>query len=647
MYSCTSPKSLPTISADGGSGNKAIRARNSAVNSPTIWPTTIYPYAQILMHILSMGCSSSSTATLSFISFRLASAGLKPYQKLDNVSNLKKESGDPSKPVFSFKWANGNIRGGQVISKQESDPLMDGLKDSPKFRKKYKASWYLRIHASKLDAMVNPHVPLGALPEGEQFELRQRKIQLPKFPNYTEGSDGILFRVANKGQTEGGAVRTILHHDLYCPGDKKLGVFGYKNQTIKDAIVADGRFKIDFYSGFILKGGKGEEEYENHMQLSCLQDNYKQYTYTIVFPPGEPCKPNLPSATHSVIDDQESQENRISYTQLPQSQARYEEFTKDFRQYYRNKKSWEIVKENFSNDITSKPITLASTHRLLTQHLDSVGLIKYQGCDTIIGTCFLLTGSLVITCNHVVRDILKYTDSIQNCCIIFNYESDADKQIDYPVINEITSNTELDFAILQLGNLPGETPPRGLLEYLELPPANGAVSIIGHPKNQFKMIDLCSVISYGLRNTIIQNSPFLHLATKDTFQEMRDPNLVTYDTCFYSGSSGSPVFNAFGKLVAMHTGGYVVHLFNKKTSIIEYGRSLFDVIVCAAVEREELCSAFKELADRNEDLKTKIHDLPKHALYLQPFIRQLLQLWESETDLIPTSDSSQTSMDTD
>ncbi|XP_063302173.1 serine protease FAM111A-like [Pelobates fuscus] len=561
-------------------------------------------------------------------------------QKPDNVSNLKKESGDPSKPVFSFKWANRNIRGGQIISKQESDPLIDGLKVSKKFLKKYNALWYLRIHASKLDAMVNPHVPLGALPEGEQFELCQRKIKLPKFPNYTEASDGILFRVANKGQTEGGAVRTILHHDLYCPGDKKLGVFGYKNQTIKGAILADGRFKIGSDSGFILKGGKGEEEYENHMQLSCLKDNYKQYTYTIVFPPGEHCKP--PGEHHSVIDDQESQENMISYTPLPQSQSRYEEFTNNFKQCYKKKKSWEIVKENFSNYITSKPITLASTHRLLTQHLDSVGLIMYKDSDTITGTCFLLTESLVITCNHVVRDILKDTDSIQNSHIIFNYESDADKQICYPVINEITSNIELDYSILQLGNLPGETPPRGLLEYLELPPANGAVSIIGHPENQFKMIDLCSVISYGSRN-----SQFLHLATKHTFPEIRDPNLVTYNTCFYSGSSGSPVFNAFGKLVAMHTGGYVVHLFNKKTSIIEYGRSLFEVIVCAAGEIKELRSAFKELAERNEDLKRKIHDLPKHALYLQPIIRRLLQLWESETDLIPTCDNSQTSMDTD
>ena len=47
---------------------------------------------------------------------------------------------------------------------------------------------------------------------------------------------------------------------------------------------------------------------------------------------------------------------------------------------------------------------------------------------------------------------------------------------------------------------------------------------------------------------------------------------VAYDTTLFEGSSGSPVFNEDGHIVAIHTQGYPI-LDNKRkiTSIMEFG----------------------------------------------------------------------------
>uniref|UniRef100_A0A8C5WH67 Serine protease n=1 Tax=Leptobrachium leishanense TaxID=445787 RepID=A0A8C5WH67_9ANUR len=513
--------------------------------------------------------------------------------------------------VINFKW--GKYRTGTTISGRKSESLIDVLQKSRYFMKKYKESFTLLIHATKVTcALVNPCIPLGALPEGEELKISQKKVK-PFRTQIYESSNGILIRVANKGKTLGGAVRVILLHNAYCPEGMTLGVFGYNDQTIMEAIVNDGRFNIGSECEFILEGGKGEEHNESQNKMSILSQNNRHTKYTIVFPDSE--------ANATATSKSGTMENTDVSTKIPRykghksmcNEPLYNEFVENFKKSYQTKRSWEILRKNFSNDITSRETTLATTHRLVTQHLDSVGLVTFRGSHDIIGSCFLLTGNLVVTCDHVLQDVLKEAQSMENIIIIFNYESAEDNnQIHYSVTEHVTSHPDLDFAILQLDDDQSDNPPPGLLEYLDFPPQYGAVRIIGHPENNVKLVDLCSVISYDQRVNTVRDSPYVHMATTYTFKEMGDPDLLTYNSCFYSGSSGSPVFNASGKLVAMHAGGYLVPGLNKKKSVIEYGRSMVQILTHWVLESGDLTG--QQLINNN-----------KEPNELKAFIQYLLQ----------------------
>lgn len=102
---------------------------------------------------------------------------------------------------------------------------------------------------------------------------------------------------------------------------------------------------------------------------------------------------------------------------------------------------------------------------------------------------------------------------------------------------------------------------------------------------------MCSVINYKDRKAAIECSvltdeTFLHVLTQYNFALMNDAENVTYDTCMYHGASGSPVFNDAGMLVAMHSGGYYAETKGKKKSVIEYGRSIVDIIKYATESSE-------------------------------------------------------------
>ncbi|KAM8973951.1 LOW QUALITY PROTEIN: serine protease FAM111A-like [Pelodytes ibericus] len=568
-------------------------------------------------------------------------------------SAMKTEFDDPQTVVLSFKWEGKKFKCFKITG-AEPDLLIEGLKRSAHFKKSYTdPSMYLLIQATTLDAVISPYVPLGALPKGESLIIGKRKVSLPQIPKYTWRLDGIIIYIANKGITVGGAGRTILENEKYCPEGMKLAVY-YEHWAIKQAILTDGRFKISPDCEFSLKGEVKEEHYENHIPLSSLKNVCKHNLYTIVVPakrhsegenPETEQDPNLSFTS----DSWQEVPTRVKYSpnDLPPYPLLYEEFSEKFKTFLGRQiaTKWNILKENFSKDITEKNITLASTHRLLTQHQDSVGLITFRGSHQIIGTCFLLTRSLVLTCDHVKEALLKLT-SVENIIVRFNYETSDSEPIFYSVAKIVESDSSLDYAFLQLFQDTSRTSP-GLLKYLDFPPEHNAVSIIGHPGSEFKQIDLCSVISFDERVPEIRSHPFIHLATKHTFQEMRDPHLVTYQTCFYHGSSGSPVFNSHGKLVAMHSGGYIVDGLQKKKSIIEFGRSLIEIIIHGAVQIKDLRDVLWEHVANDEDLMKKFENISRHSLLLQPTVRRLLQLWGEEHGMEPNSDTTESIMEVD
>lgn len=60
--------------------------------------------------------------------------------------------------------------------------------------------------------------------------------------------------------------------------------------------------------------------------------------------------------------------------------------------------------------------------------------------------------------------------------------------------------------------------------------------------------------------------------TQRSFREkVHEPGVVTRDDTFYCGSSGSPVFDSKGSLIAMHTAGFICEYESGVSSIIEFG----------------------------------------------------------------------------
>ena len=95
--------------------------------------------------------------------------------------------------------------------------------------------------------------------------------------------------------------------------------------------------------------------------------------------------------------------------------------------------------------------------------------------------------------------------------------------------------------------------------------------------------------------------------------EVWSTNTLSYDTYFSSGSSGSPVFNASGRLVAMHCFGHFYNRVNKPYALIEFGYSM-ESILCDIKQKDE--NLYKSLQEEKNESHNEEKD-NKQELSLQ------------------------------
>ena len=221
--------------------------------------------------------------------------------------------------------------------------------------------------------------------------------------------------------------------------------------------------------------------------------------------------------------------------------------------------------EVFKNASTSKPARLNAT---LASYMRSVGRIV---CGSVQGTCFLVTEELVISNYHVYRSMKDERNNLQNpnlpITVLFDYLYPG--QTEHVVTVEVDEerdpqigNPYLDYKFLRLKqneNLRDRVPLGFLVRNWQL--SDSRVIILGYPEGKEMHDEVCVVVGHrAMRETIRKRHEQcndVHMTNAELLHKTKDyRDCLPYDTSFFSGASGSPVFEMNGNIVAMHTQGY-------------------------------------------------------------------------------------------
>jgi V8-like Glu-specific endopeptidase len=158
-----------------------------------------------------------------------------------------------------------------------------------------------------------------------------------------------------------------------------------------------------------------------------------------------------------------------------------------------------------------------------------------------VGTGFLVSESIVMTCNHVVPDL----DTAGKVKVDFEYARDqlspgGNSIAQYQVEKLAYSSSEGDFSLLRLRSVGNELPGK-LLKYYNLGESKR------EPKDLYRAPFRVTVVQYpdGKRLQVALNEEAT-LVTMGTKSELQ------YQVDTLGGSSGSPVFSFYGRLVGMH-----------------------------------------------------------------------------------------------
>ncbi|WP_037681226.1 endonuclease [Streptomyces albus] len=167
----------------------------------------------------------------------------------------------------------------------------------------------------------------------------------------------------------------------------------------------------------------------------------------------------------------------------------------------------------------------------------SVGRVVVRGRDAHYGTGFLVSPSLLLTNNHVLRD----QEEAGRGVVEFNFQTGADGTAPDPVAFRLeparffATDRDLDFTVVAVAGRSAGGEPLASFGMLPLDEAQGKailgemVNIVQHPNGEPKQL--------ALRENKVMD-------LLETF--------VHYETDTAPGSSGSPVFNDQWEVVALH-----------------------------------------------------------------------------------------------
>ncbi|XP_053253875.1 serine protease FAM111A [Podarcis raffonei] len=512
-----------------------------------------------------------------------------------------------------------------VVKGSLHDSVLSALKatkDICTHMEKSKGKEIYLIGKKGIEGCINLGMPLKYMPDGSHCVMKCYKVQqledsagLGYRQHENREEECILFFIDPKPTQNNKLIRCSQLLKEYC----KLCVCAPKGETIKDALCSDGRFtpELKEKDWRLMEGSKAiantlsvnnlsDKTFYVEMTKSAKSGGHANSQQIPQVPHGrqlQTChyfKIDLLSFYPGLKDQKEIMDNFFAKTKEAQEHKR--EVLKVCRANY---------SKEISNAITVKMLKKQAT---LSQ---SVGYIKW-GISRKEGeaTCFVLCNSYILTCHHVVRSIVgegieekEWASKISKAAhVTFSYEGDHPKDEDFFSLEEWFEiyDVVLDFAILKLKENGNKSRlPAGLVKLCFPPPFDGLTYIIGHPGGETKSLDACSVVTVCKRqkesldrwqqgneaehsNTNCGYDPksCIHMLNPGVFSDVcNNPDVLTYDTSFFWGSSGSPVFDRDGQLVAMHAAGYVYGNNSKQRSIIEFGYLMTSIL--SVIEKKD------------------------------------------------------------
>lgn len=556
--------------------------------------------------------------------------------------------GDPHL-THSFEWCFSG-KNSTSVTCNKAGRVEDVLRQSSQFRRISEKNKDRELVIVRNGKAISAHFPCSLI-EKEHLILRYVKAP-PKQKQHASGSvcpsrksgELVTFHVLSKG---GKNVVKIMRNPALNKVVQEVTVYAYKGEKVKQALRRDGRFlQTIFRKNCVLS----DTSTEVNTEMSNLVDDLDGQTYKIVLlnkssptqsPPGSLDDAYLTQSESLRSDLDENQDSQQLTTTEPENDNAQNKklkpndntaprkvlheisgstkmrnlLSKDFRRFKKGMKTRGSSVENVLCVEFGKSAQTSSEVKTMERLMElsgSVCQVRINGGAE--GSGFLLFDKFVLTNAHVIQNI--YNDNRRQLdgtvTVNFSFKSlglqgGGEQPGADVVVEEIVgfengydaSGYRYDWALLRLRD--DEKLPVGLLPQFGFIPHSGGIHIIGHPDGGVKKIDSCLIVSSDAAEDCRQVP--VNLISQRFFKDMSDQfnkQVLAYNTCFYFSSSGSPVFDTYCRVVAMHSGGYTEGSVNNGLKhLVEFGYPLSAItehIIIQIVERQRLDVLKKYLA---------------------------------------------------
>ncbi|XP_041517673.1 serine protease FAM111A-like isoform X1 [Microtus oregoni] len=451
-----------------------------------------------------------------------------------------------------------------------------------------------------IEGYINLGMPLRCFPQGSHVVITfsqtesEEKEDNEVCGRFDQSSvECVVFYIHAVGN---GEQRILRCRELHEEGTK-LCVYGFKGETIKTTLRKDGRF-LSFVESDHWKLITNDTIVANSQPVDVLEGKLFQIDVERKKSPWKAVatqKSELEDRNVTIL-----KEYIVNlYPTLKREREELRTYIKEESEKRENTSLLKAHRENFRK-LTQSSIP-GKVLKLLSQLSDSVGFIVWNNNGNRgSATCFLFKGLYIFTCRHVIDDVVgegiepsKWADIIGQCIrVTFDFQVFPVKEDSYHFVEPWfeVSDVTLDYAVLKLKER-GQHIPTGLGNGTPSESLSGFLFMIGHPDGKYKVVDGCTVMPEGKqrrecedirgREAVGSRNPmqYIYMYTQRSFQEkVHEPGVVAWDNTFYCGSSGSPVFDSKGSLIAMHTAGFICEYESGVSSIVELGSSMKHIL---------------------------------------------------------------------